>query len=554
MKEELLNRCCAFLGKCQTDECWDGSVQIRSGDADRELYDRFLAFLGELGFAQCVSREEAGNCFADLTAEAGMQSIHVSYVPAEERMQVIVSEGEAIPPRRKEESPEPITTPLVTQVQLTYCVADCGMSYVIRLSDGRFAVIDGGYDEYEEADRLFELLQEQNVLERPTVAAWFFSHPHGDHVLCFLKLVQKYGDRIRIEDLVYNWASDSMCLYPCDHNAFDRVAEELTAAGSRRLTPHTGQRFCYADAEFDVLFACEDLYPEVIRNINNTSVVLRMELGGKRFLWLGDAEPGASDVICRRFPAASLRCDVLQVGHHGYGGGSPELYRRADPEILLWPCPDFWYHPVREWQCNDVLRESGRIRSIYVADRETTVLDLTQPLPSPPPEPEYRPGEVIYERDFRSVRRVIDLDWSCPNGGQTGYHVPSIQLTADGECELRAGNAYGPVELLRPGLLEHAPSYTATLEGRCGERCERFGILCNDSTPTVFHEENILWLPTEPGMVFHIRLELNADAQTGSLTVNGAEKTFPYAPQEPHGLYLVLKNSDVFLHAVRVTR
>jgi hypothetical protein len=32
-----------------------------------------------------------------------------------------------------------------------------------------------------------------------------------------------------------------------------------------------------------------------------------------------------------------MKCDVLQIAHHGIGGGSYDVYRLCDPDIALWP-------------------------------------------------------------------------------------------------------------------------------------------------------------------------------------------------------------------------
>ena len=72
--------------------------------------------------------------------------------------------------------------PLVTQVRTAYFSMDCGMCYVIRLFDGRFVILDSNTGEYEENQRLFDVLNSQNVNEKIIIAAWFFSHAHLDHI------------------------------------------------------------------------------------------------------------------------------------------------------------------------------------------------------------------------------------------------------------------------------------------------------------------------------------------------------------------------------------
>ena len=79
--------------------------------------------------------------------------------------------------------------PLLTQIKPSYFSVDCGMSYVIRTSDGKFIIIDASFGEYDEPQKLIELLRAQSPEgETPTVAAWFFTHPHNDHIGTFTKL------------------------------------------------------------------------------------------------------------------------------------------------------------------------------------------------------------------------------------------------------------------------------------------------------------------------------------------------------------------------------
>ena len=55
-----------------------------------------------------------------------------------------------------------------------------GMSYMIRLSDGRFILIDGGNDIDADCRKLFACLKAQSPFEKPVIAAWILSHPHCD--------------------------------------------------------------------------------------------------------------------------------------------------------------------------------------------------------------------------------------------------------------------------------------------------------------------------------------------------------------------------------------
>ena len=72
---------------------------------------------------------------------------------------------------------------------------DYGMSYLIRLCDGRFLIMDGGWEFEPDADALMNQLQAQSLTEKPVIALWIFTHPHSDHYFCFFPFMEKYGDK-----------------------------------------------------------------------------------------------------------------------------------------------------------------------------------------------------------------------------------------------------------------------------------------------------------------------------------------------------------------------
>ena len=129
--------------------CYDGAelFLIRKGTPER--YEELLNLLKGFGFEQ-----ERENRIGDVQFNVLAQGEHVlscSYTPCDARMRVVSQEKGVIPPL--EEGPvNAITTPLLTQVRTAYVYCDCGMSYLLRLSDGRFIMIDGNAGEYEEVD------------------------------------------------------------------------------------------------------------------------------------------------------------------------------------------------------------------------------------------------------------------------------------------------------------------------------------------------------------------------------------------------------------------
>lgn len=72
-----------------------------------------------------------------------------------------------------------------------------------------------------------------------------------------------------------------------------------------------------------------------IPNLNDSSLILRTTIANHRILWLGDCQEICANRLCQLYDAKNLQCDILQVGHHGYGGGSDALHRAVDPAVKL---------------------------------------------------------------------------------------------------------------------------------------------------------------------------------------------------------------------------
>lgn len=241
--------------------------------------------------------------------------------------------------------------PQITQISLE----DFGMSYVIRLSDGRFIVIDGGRQLKPDADKLFECLKNGSPSQdAPVIAAWIMTHPHDDHFHCFMTFMEEYSDKVVIEKFLFNFPeADDLEHYPklkvFETEAIPRMLEWIERTGAPVYTAHTGQRYRIGDADCEILASMDDTI-HLSDNINSTSLVIRMELGGQVILWSTDAR--FRDIKLSDKHGAHLKADILQVPHHSFSGGGPEeqirAYKLIDAPVCLLPNTD---HIAFTWHC-----------------------------------------------------------------------------------------------------------------------------------------------------------------------------------------------------------
>jgi len=338
----------AFGEACMVHEPTKQTHVVTIRQTTEKQYRKYCQLLEANGFEKRQMRETSQRCFA---AYSQLKTgVFLNYYREAAEL-TLVTEEECAYFSYEDVSPNCSMAPQITQLHLE----DFGMSYVIRVSDGRFIVLDGGRALEPDAERLMECLKKESGTEKPVIAAWILSHPHPDHYDCFFLFLERFGEAVKIEKLLFYFPeADDLLHYP--KLVSRRRQEEGHKANAQMLqlqrcirewgfevyTPHTGQIYQIGDAMLEIL-ACMDDTIEVSDNINAISLVIRMELGGQVTLWATDASFEAAR-LAQRY-GEELKADILQVPHHGFGIGMAEAviagYRRIAPEVCLLPVSDY---------------------------------------------------------------------------------------------------------------------------------------------------------------------------------------------------------------------
>ena len=224
-------------------------------------------------------------------------------------------------------------TPTITQVPVS------GMGYVIRLCDGSFVCIDGGYDRKDSAEKMYDFMR-SNSNGKPKIALWLFTHAHEDHIQAAGVFLEKYREQVEVEAFAYQFAD--LEKVPVSMNDFDKAeiqAFEKSVAlypNAKRYVLHTGQRYHLSGVQMEVLYSLDNTYPMPYTSLNNMSVAVRFQFDcGKTALFLGDC----MCLECRDMAyiyGDYLKSDIVQVTHHGLIGGDRLLYEKVDADICLW--------------------------------------------------------------------------------------------------------------------------------------------------------------------------------------------------------------------------
>lgn len=322
-------------------------------------------------------------------------------------------------------STDTCVSPTLTQMGLE----DYGMSYVVRLSDGRFVVIDGGRDFEPDREKLYDHLIKTTPHEKPVIAAWIMSHPHSDHFHLFVGFTDSYGDKVVIEKFIFNFPEyDDLEHYPklaSSSSNFDynnssvvwipKMLENIEKIGAPVYTAHTGQIYKIGDATFEILASMDDTI-HLSDNINATSLIMRMELAGQTVLWSTDGSYSISKLPEKY--GEYLRSDILQVPHHGFQSGTAEGeikgYKLIKPRVCFLPVSDFNAYSALS------THKKGTRFLMSCADIDEIITDGTHTVTLPYTPPSYGKAEI--ERKYlmgldscgANTWVFTELNTSCP--------------------------------------------------------------------------------------------------------------------------------------------
>ncbi len=321
---------------CGRYDSGNGREMLVFGNVGRDEYLLQCNLLKSSGFSVFDEHNIKDNFH---TTYRSAVTVHVYYCECENTMR-IAADPNLTPYSTKPEPCADAAKTTLWQFEVDHTLIDCGMFYAIRCKDGSFFVIDSAHMYSVNDDiRIIDFLKKQSGGKKPVVAGWFFSHCHEDHVAKFLDIVEYHRNEIDIEAVYYNFPSpdhrDSVFWGECNYamnERFERVVNE--AADIKKIYLHTGQHFYIRNLEFNVLCTHEDVFPHSMQDFNNSSTVLMMEAEGCKVLFPGDASAESDKVLLRRY-GDYLKCDVVQVSHHGHSGTSPEFYRLADADCAL---------------------------------------------------------------------------------------------------------------------------------------------------------------------------------------------------------------------------
>lgn len=202
---------------------------------------------------------------------------------------------------------------------LTVEVVDVGQADCILIYNGSDAmIIDAGNN--EDGPLLVDYLHSLGITHLDYVVG---THAHEDHIGGLDDIIRSFD----VDTIILPVVSNDTSTYASVIAATERSDAETVYASENAS-------FTLGGASFSIL-ACEPVVDET--NINESSIVIRLDYDDASFLFTGDAEKvNEQDMLSR---GVDVDCDVLKVGHHGsYTSSSSEFLAAVSPAISVVSC------------------------------------------------------------------------------------------------------------------------------------------------------------------------------------------------------------------------
>lgn len=228
-----------------------------------------------------------------------------------------------------------------------------GDSTFIELPDDECMLIDAATSDY--GNTITEKIEQYGYSKIDYLVA---THPHADHIGGMTQIVEHFD----IGEIYMPKVST-------DTKTFESLLQAVSDKNMKINTAGAG-KVIFSDSSLEMKF----LSPEAdvsYDGLNNYSAVLKITYGENAFLFTGDAETDAEELVLDTY-YNELDCDVLKVGHHGSEtSSSAEFLNAVTPDYAVISCGvnNSYGHPHKEALSR--LEDIGA--EIYRTDTQGTV-------------------------------------------------------------------------------------------------------------------------------------------------------------------------------------
>ena len=170
---------------------------------------------------------------------------------------------------------------------------DVGQADCILINDNNeYGLIDAGNN--EDGEKIVKYFKDLGITKFKYV---FGTHAHEDHIGGMDNIIENF-------QIEHFYMPDTITTT----RTFEEVLDALEEKNIAFETPEEDENLTFSDTDFKVLHVGKDK-----RDLNDTSIVLKLTYKNTSYLFMGDATSSVEKDILDK----DVKSDVLKVGHHG---------------------------------------------------------------------------------------------------------------------------------------------------------------------------------------------------------------------------------------------
>jgi competence protein ComEC len=149
------------------------------------------------------------------------------------------------------------------------------------------------------------------------------THPHADHLEGLIEVISRFEvENVLISGVNY------------DNPGYTELLSSLSDNSVNVFIAESRVDFKFGSVFLDVLYPFNSISGEKFENINNSSIVIKLNYAANKVLFTGDLEEEFERELV--LSGIDLSTNILKAGHHGSRtASSPSFLNASKPEIVV---------------------------------------------------------------------------------------------------------------------------------------------------------------------------------------------------------------------------
>lgn len=246
------------------------------------------------------------------------------------------------------------SVPVTKELKVHFLDVGQADSILIQTPTGENMLIDAGNN--ADGTTVVSYLKNQGISKIDILVG---THPHEDHI----------GG---MDNVINSFDIGQIYMPKVEHTTktYEDVLTTISNKGLKPIAPTPGSTFNLGETKFTILAPNSSSYED----LNNYSIVLKMEYGNTSFLFAGDAEDVSEQEMLNK--GYDLSADVLKIGHHGSSSSTTQAFlSKVNPKyaVIMVGADNNYGHPAQETM--DKLKAANI--TVYRTDECGTIIATT---------------------------------------------------------------------------------------------------------------------------------------------------------------------------------